>query len=122
MPEHLAVVVRPAVDPLHTIADAAAIITAAVALGASFLLWLRRLRQRQRLEKYLKAERPEHRGKGDTGARTVLHLMAALGMSEGDVLNAAFRSKKVKRLTAADPESGRATAILLRFEDRGTAN
>lgn len=43
--------------------------------------------------------------------------MAALAMSEADLLDAAFRSKHIGRKTAADPETGRAVALYLFYDD-----
>lgn len=102
-------------DPLQAFADISAIVTAAVALLAYFHFGLRSLRQRWRLEKYLRDEAPGKRGKGDAGARTVLHLIAAIGMTETEILDAAFRSRHVKLSTAADPDTGRASAIFLKY-------
>ncbi len=68
------------------------------------------------LENYLRTNRDE-RGPDDRGRRTVLHLMAALAMSEADILDAAFRSKHIGRKTAADPETGRAVALYLFYDD-----
>ena len=103
-------------DPLHFWADVASIATGIIAVLAYVQFGLRRLRQRWRLEKYLKKEAPALPEDGDTGARTPLRLVAAVGMTEAEIMDAAFRSKHINLLTAADPDTGRAAAILLRYE------
>jgi len=78
----------------------------------------RRRQRRLELEKYLKAVREKH---PDTGLRSVMNLMANLGMSEAQVLEAAFASKIVKRWTTTD-ENGRADCLFFQFDKRSGAN
>lgn len=91
----------------------AAIATACVAvLAYGRYLYNRRDRMR-RLEQHLRNEK----GLGeDGGQRSVLHLMRYLRMTEGEVLEAAFRSKRVECLTRQD-ERGLADRLLFEFED-----
>ena len=82
-------------------ANWAAILTAIIAVLAYGRYEWSRCQKRLRLEKHLKAEK----AKGtDKGQRTVLHLVAHLSMSEDDVLDAAFRSKRVQCVTTSDQE------------------
>src|SRR5215468_8802949 len=95
-------------DSLTDWADIAEIATAAVAIFAYARYLIGFWRRRKALEDYLKAELPGKRSPGDKGRRTVLHLVAALRMSEEDVLKAAFGNKRIASTTAADPETHRA--------------
>ena len=77
---------------LGIIANGAAILTAAVAVFAYGRYEWRRWDKRDRLERHLKAEK----AKGENqGQRSIKHLMAKLRMTENDILDAAFRSKRV---------------------------
>jgi hypothetical protein len=99
---------------LDFVAQIAAIGTAAVAVVGYAIYALERREQRTRLEQYLKAER----GKNiDAGQRSLLHLVAAVGLSETELLQSSFRSRHIDRLNASDPETGRAGAILLVYVD-----
>src|ERR1700692_3152954 len=71
--------------------------------------------KRIQLENYLKAEKAAGR---DKGQRTILHLMARLGLTEAEVLQASFGSKHLVRRLAVDPTTLRADAILLEYVDR----
>jgi hypothetical protein len=97
---------------LETLANFAQILTAIVAAGAAAYYGWDRRQKRLRLEEYLKAERqspePEH---------TVLHLMAALGMTEAELLHAGFRSAHVECLVHADPKTGLADKLLFAYKD-----
>lgn len=94
-------------------ANWAAILTAVVAVWAYGFYHFERCRKRSKLESYLKAEKEK---KVDRGQRTVLHLVAHLNMSESDVLDAAFRSKKVQCVTASDNKD-RVALILFEHTD-----
>ena len=100
--------------PLEIIAHLAAIGTAAVALATAGWFWLDARSKRKRLESYLKEARGRGKGKGQ---RTVLHLMARLGLTEAEILHASFRSKVIVRLLDKDPETGFATVLLLQYGD-----
>ena len=79
----------------------AAILTAIVAVWAyGRYVWVRH-QKRTRLEEHLKAEKVSGT---DNGQRTILHLVARLSMTENDVLDAAFRSKRVRCVTNSDKE------------------
>ncbi|MEK6638219.1 MAG: hypothetical protein AABY88_09075 [Pseudomonadota bacterium] len=97
-------------DVTGILADLAAIITACVAVH--FWRGNRRNRNRKQLslENYLK----EEKAKGDKGQRGLPHLVAHLGMSESDIMDVAFRSKRVRRVTDKD-ESGFASKVMLEY-------
>ena len=92
----------------------AAILTALVAVFMSGWYFCQRSRKRRRLEDYLKAEKEAGR---DKGQRTVLHLVAKLGMTETEVVDAAFRSKCVWPVVIPD-EEGRASLLMLEYDPR----
>lgn len=115
MAGQLSVIVRPGAEPFHTAADISAIVTAVLAIIAYAHFGFRALRQRWRLERYLRGEYPGKRGDDDTGARSLVRLMADLGMTEAAVLDAAFRSKKIERVVRPDPDTNIADQIMLRF-------
>jgi len=90
----------------------AAIFTAIVAaFGYGLYRWERRARRR-RLEMYLKEERL--RGV-DRGQRTLLHLVARVGLTEAELLQAAFDSRVIERRVGTDPETKRANALFLEY-------
>lgn len=97
---------------LAQVADAAAIITGVVAATAYGKYLFDRFQRRVRLEHYLKAERA---AATDEGKRTVLHLVARLGLPEAEIIDASFRSKVIKRYVSADLV-GHASVLLLRYE------
>lgn len=96
----------------------ASIATALIATLAYSHFQIQRNRRRTRLEDYLKLEAPGKRSSGDKGRRTVLHLVGALGMTEAEILDAAFNSKHIKRTLAQDPATGHASAIYLEYSAR----
>ncbi|NTI17046.1 hypothetical protein G6L29_15505 [Agrobacterium rhizogenes] len=96
---------------LEILANIAAILTAMIAVWAyGRFLWERR-QKRIRLETHLRDEK----NSADQGQRTVLHLVAHLGMSEAEIVDAAFKSKVIRRLVSVD-EQGRADRLLLEYE------
>jgi pyrroloquinoline quinone (PQQ) biosynthesis protein C len=84
---------------LQAIANLASIATALVAVSVWWRITSDSKEKRKRLENYLKAEKEAG---GDQGQRTVLHLVVALGLSETEIMNAAFRSKCIARTVSAD--------------------
>lgn len=82
---------------LQTLASAASIVTAMTALWAYLSYQAGRYRKRRRLEAYLLASR---RTGSDPWKPTLLDASAALGMTESEVMDAAFRSSHVHRDTS----------------------
>ncbi|WP_299809453.1 hypothetical protein [uncultured Roseibium sp.] len=97
---------------LGAVANWAAILTAVVATTAYGRFLYQQHRQTRALEKHLKMEMAS--GK-DTGKRTVLHLMAALSLTETEVLSAAFRSRKVSPAIITDAK-GRADGLMFVYD------
>jgi len=104
---------------LNLAAQIATIATAFVAVLASirffFVLWKKRLR----LEAYLKAKKTgdiEDAGR-ESAKCTVTELMADLAMTEADVMDAAFRSRVIKRM-ATPALFGAPSRILLEYDGK----
>ncbi len=96
---------------LETTSHWAAILTACVAVLAYGRYLYERRQKRLRLEDYLKAEKEAGQ---DKGQRTVLYVVAQLGMTETEVVDAAFRSKCIRRLVSVD-ERGHAKGLMLEY-------
>ena len=108
---------------LNEVADVFSVAAGAVViLGASYAFWeysiARWLRER-RLVQHLKDELD--RG-ADRGQRTVMQLMRELSLKEQQVLDAGFRSRRIRPLVAVDPDSGHARAILFQHRDGRTGD
>jgi hypothetical protein len=88
------------------------ILTALVVAGAYIVYRWGIHSKRIQLENYLKAETAAATNKGQ---RSILHLMAKLGLTEAEVLQASFGSKHIVRRLAVDPTTLRADAILLEY-------
>lgn len=93
----------------------AAIATAAVAIWAWCYFRFGRRQKRLRLETYLR-DASVSVEPGRQGAHSLVHLIAELGMSESDVMDAAFRSTKIERLGRSDPQTGLATHVMLAYK------
>lgn len=105
-------------DFLTILANVSAIATAVVAVVAAIYLGFDRRNKRVTLEGYLKKEKQEAKG-DNKGQRSLLHLMARLGMTEAELLQASFRSKKIARRLSSEKETGHASALLLEYKDDG---
>ncbi|MEP4379520.1 MAG: hypothetical protein ABJ215_11275 [Alphaproteobacteria bacterium] len=101
-------------DWLGFIANIAAIVTALVAFAGSAWYIAERGSKRRRLEDYLKAERDAKKGRGQ---RSILHLVARVGLTEQEILQASFRSKHIERVLTTDKRDGMAKDILLEYRD-----
>lgn len=101
-------------DWLGLVANIAAILTALVAVVASAWFVMGRGPKRRRLEAYLKAERDNGQGKGQ---RSILHLIARVGLTEPEILQASFRSRHIGRVLTTNKADGIAKDILLEYRD-----
>jgi hypothetical protein len=100
----------------ETLAHISEIVTAIVAGGASSYFWIRRRSQRIRLESYLRAEK----SRGPDEFRSTTRLMAELGMTEYEILNASFASDRITRGVRVDSNTGFAAEVLFRYSDQNT--
>ena len=93
----------------------AAIFTSVVAIigYGSYLFsgWARRFA----LERYLKGEKEVGL---DRGQRSILHLIANLGMTEAEILTASFQSNKIIRRLKTGDDTNLATGILLEWRGK----
>lgn len=64
------------------------------------------------MEDYLKNEKAR---KIDQGQRSILHLVAHLGMTDAEILQASFQSDHVARRLGKDDETGMAKAVLFEW-------
>ncbi len=105
---------------LDTLSDIAEVTTALIAAIISIYYFCQKQSRRTALQKYLIKERKaaESPGGADAGARSIIHLMASCSMTEAEVLDAAFGNKNIKTWLTADPETGRAEALLFRIDDK----
>lgn len=100
-------------DVLEVVSYIAAIGTAAVAICAWRKYEHDKATKREKLENYLKAEKAKQVNQGQ---RTLNHLMAHVGLSHADILQAAFDSKKIK-LTPKESARGHAIGVWLEYKD-----
>ena len=102
---------------MEFLANLASILTAIVAVIFYFGYQYSISKKRRRLEAYLKSEK-EEASSGKQGLHTIIHLMAKLGLTEEEILQASFRSKHITRKVAVDPETDRATELLFGYEEK----
>ena len=104
-------------DWLGFVANIAAIVTALVAFAGSAWFLIERGTKRRRLEDYLKTERDAGKDTDDKGQRSILHLVAKVGLTEPEILQASFRSKHIGRVLTTNKLDGMAKDILLEYRD-----
>ena len=97
---------------LEFLANVSAILTAAIAVAAWGFYQCGLCKKKKTLESYLKQEKVKSK---DKGQRSILHLMAKLGLTESEVLQASFKSRHIKRQLTTDEETGLANSILLEY-------
>jgi hypothetical protein len=101
-----------ALEWLGAAANVAAVITAIVATLAYGRFLCERRRKRQRLETYLKSD-------AQKGGRSLLDLATTLGMTEAEIIDAAFRSQCIRR-TATTDLMGSPSKMLLEYVRPGS--
>lgn len=101
---------------LSAASDIATVFLAIVAVGAYAWYQLDMIRKRRRLESFLKREGPGKRSKSDPGHRSVLFLASQLRMTEDEVLQAGFRSRKLKCATGFDKDTHRPDVIFFEYD------
>ena len=100
------------ISGLHILADVAAIVTAIAALWAYLNYRLEGYRKRRRLEQYLEVMRSI-----SCWRVTPLEAAVAVGMTEAEVMNAAYRSKLIERQTTPDTAEAPARIVLKYVDD-----
>ena len=107
-------------DWLNAASDIATITLSIVAIGAYGWYQIDLLTRRRRLENFLKGEVGK-RNKDDTGRRTPIFLASQLRMTEAEILEAGFKSQKIKCVPGFDKATGLGNAIFFEY-DRGNSN
>lgn len=103
---------------LSDLGDMASVATAVAAAGAWLYYLCLRCIHRRRLERHLlRAKQSADHAKGEVGRRSVLNTMAYCGMTEAQVLDAAYRSSKIKTAPRTDWSTGYAAGINLEYDD-----
>jgi len=95
-------------------ANIASITTALLAGAAYGLYQWDKYQKRMRLENHLKHGEP-----GTRGPRPVAYLVAELGMTDTEIMDAAFRSKCITR-QATQSMLGAPSIILLRYKEEAS--
>jgi len=101
---------------LNAASDLATVTLTLVGSGAYAWYQIELIIRRRRLETFLKGEVKGKRHKDDPGRRTVLFLASALRMTEGEILEAGFKSKKLKGVPGFDKETHRADTIFFEYD------
>jgi|GEM_PF-1029765 len=99
---------------LEIAANISSIVTAVLAGIFAVRYWLWKYRKQRNLEDYLKNEKLKSK---DKGQRSIMHLVAKLGLTEAEILNASFRSRYIARRISSDKDTNLATAILLEYSE-----
>jgi len=97
------------------LADLAAIATAVVAVFWFSYSVYDRCRKRRKLEKYLSERLALYESKKEDCRHSVVHLVAKLGLTEDEILQASFRSKHISRYLQSDND-GIARGILFEYK------
>lgn len=103
-------------NSLGVASDIATIAMAAVAVGAYAWYQIDIVLKRARLEHFLQGEFKGKRHKDDPGRRTVLFLASQLRLTEAEILEAGFKSRKIKCVPGFDRETHRADVIFFEYD------
>jgi hypothetical protein len=101
------------------IANVASIITAVVAVAASVYFKWDSSSKIKKMESYLKIEKAKS---GDKGQRSLLHLMANVGLTESEILHASFKSRIIARRLTTSAATHLANDILFEYDPSGSSN
>lgn len=93
-------------------ANLAAILTAVIAVVGYGKYQLDAVCRRKKLENYLKKQKTLS---SDQGQRSIMHLMAHLGLTEAEILQASFTSKQIARKIIKDPDTGYADKLFFEY-------
>ena len=93
-------------------ANLAAILTAVIAVFGYGKYQLNAICRRKKLEGYLKKEKEKG---SNQGQRSIMHLMAHLGLTEAEILQASFTSKQIARKIIEDPDTGYADKLFFEY-------
>lgn len=110
---------------LHTWADIAAILTfvgAALAYGryeVAAILKRRKLEDYLRTEKIRVQEEDKNKPPADRreGKFSIVHIMKDVGLTEDEIIQASFRSRKIRRFVTKKPPTNIADDLLFQYVD-----
>jgi len=110
-------------ETIEIAGNASAILTALVAtlagVGYKYAAW----KKTKCLEDYLRSEKQKNiTSREDKGQRSILHLMARVGLTESEILQASFKSRYIKRLLTTSAATHLANDILLEYDPLGKSN
>ncbi len=100
---------------IQLIADAAAILTSIIVIFGYSKYQYDKCLRRSKLEDYLKAEKSNGES-SNRGQRSIMHLVAELGMSEDQIYEASFKSTRISRKTKVDQSTGLVSDILFEWK------
>jgi hypothetical protein len=102
-------------------ANIAAILTFIVVVCAWARFEWSTWRRRKRLENYLQF-RKRSASDRDMGQCSILHLMANVGLTETEILQASFKSRHIRRHEAANGSSHQSGDLLLEYDETGNSH
>lgn len=102
-------------DWLEVFADIAAIITALAATGYAIIQWRAKRERRMELESYLRDEKRTSGPYGKNGLRSIPHLIAHLGLTESQILEASFHSQHIQRRVRVTDVTDLAKELLFEY-------
>jgi hypothetical protein len=70
----------------------------------------------KRLEDYLRDSGVHAKSKGKVGQFTSLHLIRHVGLTEDEILQASFASKRIERVVSVDPETSKTNQLLFYYK------
>ncbi len=88
-------------DFLEILANIASILTAVFAAGVSAIIWWDRTQKRRRLVEYLRDEATNHPATAD---HTIYNIMSKKGLTQDEIIHAAFNSPHVQCKVHVDPK------------------
>lgn len=97
------------------LADASAIVTAAIAVWVWILIVYRSGARRREVEEYLRLELAGDEGDDKRGLRSINHLMANLCMTQEQIYQAVFSSKTIRTWVTTD-RNGKAAGLMFQYE------
>ncbi len=105
-------------DLLEILANIAAILTSVVATVAASYYWWDRKNKRLKMENYLREAKSRN---PDRHTHTALHLMAQLGLTESEILNASFASRHIIRKEHVNKDTSLTDHILFEYQESQTS-
>ena len=109
-------------DWIRIIANIASITTAILASVAWGNFKFEARKKMRKMETYLKEAKESDAKIGKRGLRSILNLMARVGLTEDEVLKSSFKSAHIKRALGTEEGSELASVILFEYDPSGKSN